>query len=91
MRIKKLHFKTIVPVLLILMAFIPACKKGSPDTSLLVLDFHPLIGNDSISMNTTYPNTANRNVSISRASFYVSDIALTRTDGSVDSLTVRPF
>ena len=58
------------------------CKKNSGN-ALLTLRLHSYIGTDSIVSGTTYANSRGRNVSFNRMEYYLSNIQLTATDGSL--------
>jgi len=57
------------------------CKKLPTDTSLLVLNFNPYFGSDSLVLGKSYRNAAGDSISFGRTSFYVSQIQLITTDG----------
>ncbi len=76
---KKFFYNTIL-FLVTFLAGVTGCKKGSPDSSLLVLEISNKMGADSIVLDSTYQNPLGRNISFSRIEYYLSDIELTRDD-----------
>ncbi|MDB5282713.1 MAG: hypothetical protein JWO06_1788 [Bacteroidota bacterium] len=65
-----------------IIAMLASCKKGA-DTSLLTLRLHSNIDTAAIVTGTTYTNKMGRNISFSRTEYYLSNIQLTNTDGSL--------
>ena len=60
-----------------------ACKKLPTDTSLLVLNISPYFGTDSLVLGKSYSTANGDSISFNRASFYLSGVVLTGTDGTL--------
>ena len=79
----KLFSKFTIPFFIAVLLFTGACKKLPTDTSLLVLNISPYFGSDSVVLGKSYATTNGDSISFSRASFYLSGIVLTGTDGTL--------
>ncbi len=66
---------------------ITGCKKTGGDTALVVLNIFPHVGADSLVLGKTYVNPSGRNITFSRAQYYISDINMVNTDGSLQPIT----
>ena len=59
------------------------CKpKDATPTAKLFLHMHTNIDTNEVEEDSVYPNAMGRNLKFSRAQFYISNIKLTKTDGS---------
>ncbi len=72
-------------VLLLATILLAACKKSSSDTSLLVLNIRNSFGADSLIMGKSYRSPGGDSVLLNRVDYYITNIQLTNTDGSVVS------
>ena len=62
--------------------FLGGCKPDPTPTAMLMLHLHTDIDTNEVAPGTSYPNWAGRNVQFTRAQYYLSNITLTKTDGS---------
>jgi hypothetical protein len=74
-------------VLSILVLFLGNCKKTGGDTALVVLNIFPHVGTDSLVLGKTFVNPSGRNFTFSQAQYYVSDINMVSTDGTLQPIT----
>ena len=69
--------------------FMGGCKTDPTPTAMLMLHLHTNIDTNEVAPGASYPNWAGRNVQFTRAQYYLSNITLTKTDGSKVGLSGR--
>jgi hypothetical protein len=66
---------------------ITGCKTNNAGNAILALHIHTYLDSNEIVFGTSYPNPAGRNITVNRAEFYISNIVLTGTDGSLTAVS----
>jgi hypothetical protein len=68
--------------------FITGCKDKAPTpTAMLTLHLHTNIDTNEVAPGTAYPNWEHKNISLSRAQYYISGIKLIKSDNSTVSVS----
>lgn len=78
-----------IPAVIVLVCSVfvlAACKKNG-DTALVVLNIFPRVGTDSLIIGNTYVNPSGRNITVNRAEYYISNINMVNTNGSLQPIT----
>ncbi len=88
---KKIFFLLITPITL----FIYSCKKSNdvepaedtPATQALILNFNPVVSNTPLNFSSSFKTNTGQKYTLSMFRYYVSNIRLTKTDGTIVPIT----
>jgi hypothetical protein len=78
----------VVVIGIFIFVVVAGCKKNNNSSAVLTLDLHNYVDTSEIVFSSgTYRNSMGRNMSFSKISYYISNIQLTGTDGSIVPVT----